>query len=144
MKTDLVATGYIFANNKVLLVHHHELDKWIPVGGHIEENETPDETLIREVEEETGLDIKILNQSNQPAEGNVKENLATPFYVNTHSVGDHNHCSLFYICEALNPNELQLNHELKSHKWFTKEELIESNAPVDVKNQALEAFKFIK
>ena len=32
--------------------------KWIGVGGHIEENESPDECILREVEEETGLTLK--------------------------------------------------------------------------------------
>lgn len=32
-------------------------DKWIGVGGGIEENETPDECLLREVREETGLSL---------------------------------------------------------------------------------------
>ena len=32
--------------------------KWMGVGGHIEIGETPDQALIREVKEETGLDVK--------------------------------------------------------------------------------------
>ena len=31
--------------------------KWIGVGGHIEENESPDECILREVKEETGLTL---------------------------------------------------------------------------------------
>ncbi|MBE5922711.1 MAG: 8-oxo-dGTP diphosphatase [Lachnospiraceae bacterium] len=31
--------------------------KWIGVGGHFEKNETPDECLLREVQEETGLTL---------------------------------------------------------------------------------------
>ena len=31
--------------------------KWIGVGGHIEENESPDECILREVKEETGLSL---------------------------------------------------------------------------------------
>ena len=33
-------------------------DKWIGVGGHFLENETPEECLLREVYEETGLTLK--------------------------------------------------------------------------------------
>ena len=32
--------------------------KWIGVGGHIEENEAPDECILREVKEETGLSLQ--------------------------------------------------------------------------------------
>lgn len=32
-------------------------DKWIGVGGHFEESETPEECLLREVREETGLEL---------------------------------------------------------------------------------------
>ena len=32
--------------------------KWIGVGGKFEENESPEDCLIREVKEETGLDVK--------------------------------------------------------------------------------------
>lgn len=31
--------------------------KWLGIGGHVEENETPDQALIREVKEETNLDV---------------------------------------------------------------------------------------
>ena len=34
--------------------------KWIGVGGHIEDSESPDECIIREVREETGLSVQTL------------------------------------------------------------------------------------
>ncbi|KEI05480.1 8-oxo-dGTP diphosphatase [Clostridium botulinum] len=55
---------YIENDNKILLLHRvkkkddvHE-GKWIGVGGKVEQGETPEECVIREVKEETGLDIK--------------------------------------------------------------------------------------
>lgn len=54
---------YIEKNNKYLMLHRVKKkkdinkDKWIGVGGKFEENETPDECLIREVHEETGLTL---------------------------------------------------------------------------------------
>ena len=39
----------------MLLIHHKGLGKWLPPGGHIEENEVPHEAAIREVYEETGI-----------------------------------------------------------------------------------------
>ncbi len=141
MKTDLVVTGYIIHANKVLLVHHRKLDLWLAVGGHIDENETPDQALLREIKEEVGIDAEILSVSDLPREGNVKYNLATPFYVNVHSVGDHDHCSLFYVCKAINPKQLKINNELKNFKWFTKNDLNKDQIPANVKNEALKAFE---
>lgn len=144
-KTDLVVTGYVFDNEKrLLLIHHAKLNLWLPVGGHIEKDETPDEALRREIKEETNLNVELLNKSKIPLEENVKENLTVPFYVNVHSVGDHDHCSFFYVCKTLNPERLKTNEETKGFMWIKKEELDKDIIPRDVRNIALEAFKFIE
>ena len=52
---------YILRGNEVLMLHRNRKQddenegKWIGVGGKLEENESPDECLLREVYEETGL-----------------------------------------------------------------------------------------
>lgn len=43
MKRELAASVYIFSEERVLLVYHQKLKKWLPPGGHLEEGETPDE-----------------------------------------------------------------------------------------------------
>ena len=48
----------IVENNKVLLVQESE-GHWGLPKGHVEENETEEETAKREVKEETNLDVKI-------------------------------------------------------------------------------------
>lgn len=59
-KTTLI---YIEKDDKYLMLHRnkkeHDInkDKWIGVGGHVEENETIDECVVREVKEETNLDL---------------------------------------------------------------------------------------
>ena len=52
---------YIEKDGKYLMLHrvkkHNDINegKWIGVGGHAENQETPEECLVREVKEETGL-----------------------------------------------------------------------------------------
>ena len=59
-KTTLI---YIEQDDKYLMLHRNKKkndinkDKWIGVGGHVEENETVDECVVREVKEETNLDL---------------------------------------------------------------------------------------
>ena len=54
---------YIRKNDDYLMLHRVSKDndinkdKWIGVGGHFEEGESPDECLLREVKEETGYTL---------------------------------------------------------------------------------------
>ena len=56
----LTTLCYIRRQGKVLLLYRNKKEnhgKWIGVGGKFEEGETPDECLLREVKEETGLTL---------------------------------------------------------------------------------------
>ena len=67
MEPSMTTLCYIEKDDQYLMLHRVKKendvnkDKWVGVGGHFEKDETPEECLLREVKEETGL---ILNSRN--------------------------------------------------------------------------------
>ena len=63
-KMSMTTLCYIEQNERYLMLHRVKKekdlnkDKWIGVGGHFEIGESPEECLLREVKEETGLTLK--------------------------------------------------------------------------------------
>ena len=64
MSLDVTTLGYIKNNkNEYLMLFRNKKEndinqgKWVGVGGHLENNETIYQCMIREVKEETGLDV---------------------------------------------------------------------------------------
>ena len=60
-KSNLTTLCYIERDGKYLMMHRvkkeHDInkDKWVGIGGHFEADESPEECLLREAREETGL-----------------------------------------------------------------------------------------
>lgn len=63
MRRNLTTLCYIERNERYLMMHRVKKerdinkDKWVGVGGHFEVDESPEECLLREVKEETGLSL---------------------------------------------------------------------------------------
>ena len=76
-----VASGYIVKDDRILLVNHKKHGMWLPVGGHMEGDETPDQTVKREVKEETGLDVEIISDNYPDFKNKRVEMLNRPFTI---------------------------------------------------------------
>lgn len=59
MKKEKSCGIIVFNEDKILLVHHNK-GHWGLPKGHVEENETEEETAIRETKEETNVDASII------------------------------------------------------------------------------------
>jgi len=122
MKRHFCASAFIInpINKKILLVKHKDYDKWLQPGGHIEEDETPEEAAIREVYEETGIKITILGER-FPREDDLVRPLG--IQCNRKENGDR-HIDIIYYAKPNDPEApLKINDESFDIKWFARNEL---------------------
>jgi ADP-ribose pyrophosphatase YjhB (NUDIX family) len=120
---DFTVVVYIVYNSKVLLVNHKQLKKWLPLGGHIELDEDPEEAAIREAKEESGLDIEIVAEK-----PNIKDPLNKmlfrPEYLDIHKVGgNHQHVGIVYFAKVTSGEVKLAELEHNQIGWFSLEEL---------------------
>ncbi len=124
MERQFTATVYIFHESKVLLHRHEKLGKWLPPGGHLESNETPPEAARREVQEETGLEIRFIEQENLKINAYNGVSLERPFLClleNIPAFKDkeaHQHIDMIYLAEPVEYRE-----DVGAFRWFSYEEL---------------------
>ena len=118
-------------DKKILLIMHKKNGRWTQPGGHIEDNETPEECALREAYEETGLHVKLLGER-FPREDDFVRPLG--IQKNRQPNGDL-HIDIIY---AAIPNndcvEPILNAEEETAvKWFDRDELDDINCFPDIK-----------
>lgn len=128
---------------KILFIHHKKLNKWLFVGGHIEENEDPETAVFREVKEETNLDITLLGNRYPRQEDFIK-----PFALQRNIVNEnHIHIDIFYIALANNPEQIKAKEdEVLNYKWFSKEEIINNcfDTFPEKKQMAIDALDYVE
>lgn len=75
MKFEKSCGAVVFSNNKVLIIEHNFGHISFPKG-HVEDNESEIDTAIREVKEETGIDIEIINNKRYSLRYSPKNNVS--------------------------------------------------------------------
>jgi 8-oxo-dGTP pyrophosphatase MutT (NUDIX family) len=95
-KIDFTVSIFVVHEGKVLLIHHRKLNKWLPLGGHIELDEDPEMAALREAKEESGLDVTLLGERPPTTEPGTRA-LIAPRFLDIHRITDtHEHIGLIY------------------------------------------------
>lgn len=144
---DFTASAFVVKQEKVLLLKHVKSGLWLQPGGHIENNELPHETAIREAKEETGFSIRLVSSERKTKYNEEAVDLPLPFRINTHKIKDgHWHCDLGYLAEVKSQGETTHAHEREEVGWFSRERLNSGNLEIaqNTRQAALAALEEMK
>ena len=146
------ATAYIVNDGATALHHHDRLGIRVPPGGHVDRDELPHEAALREIEEETGLDATLVDDTREVV-GPAGESIPRPRHVmlydiNVHSDGSvgHQHVDLLYYASverreiAPEPSETGV----EAWSWYTPEELRASEMDADTIELGCEAIEVVE
>lgn len=126
---------------KFLLHMHRRFNKLIQLGGHIELDETPWQSVAHEIREEAGYlldELAVLQPS--PTKIQVEHSVVhpLPFLVNTFKAGDvHYHDDLCYVFTATElPKNKFADGESADLRWLTIDEIqsADQDIPQDVRD----------
>ncbi len=125
-KIDLTVAAYIVHQRSILLIGHKQLKKWLPVGGHVELDEDPEQALFREIVEEAGIsekDLVVLGQKPDIVSTGTKF-LYSPTYLDIHGINEtHQHIGMTYFLKSVTDKIILAESEHNAIQWVSEEEL---------------------
>ena len=138
---------YIVYRGKVLLHLHKKYNMILPVGGHLEMDELPEEGAIREAKEESGLDVILYNDKIvNDFKSTTNKELITPMHSLLIQISPtHHHIDLSFYAYATTFNVNPMDGESDKLMWLDPEEIKNNEAiKEDVKIFALEAISLVQ
>ena len=122
-KIDFTVAIFIVQSGKILLIHHRKLNKWLPLGGHIELDEEPEIAALREAKEESGLDVELLGERPPTTEPGTRA-LIAPRFLDIHRItAAHEHIGLIYWARPKTGTVTLAESEHHDIRWCATAEL---------------------
>ena len=123
-KIDFTVAIFVVHDARILIIHHRKLDKWLPLGGHIELDEDPEQAALREAKEESGLDVELLGER-PPTTSPGTRALIAPRFLDIHRITEtHEHIGMIYWARTKNSADIK-RAEAEHHdiRWCSAAEL---------------------
>jgi 8-oxo-dGTP pyrophosphatase MutT (NUDIX family) len=122
-KIDFTVAIFVVHEGKILLVHHRKLNKWLPLGGHIELDEDPEMAAVREAQEESGLEVELIGDR-PPTTGPGTRALIAPRFLDIHRITEtHEHIGMIYWARPKSCNATLAAAEHHAIRWCSASEL---------------------
>ena len=149
IKNHFTATGIVFnARREILMIRHNKLKVWLPPGGHIQDNELPDDAVLREIFEETGVMAEIVpNRKKLDLADSHCLELEVPFVILLEDIegdGTHNHIDMVYICRAVTEDLILQEGEVHGIGWFSYDQAMKLKTFENVTKTITHAVDFYK
>jgi 8-oxo-dGTP pyrophosphatase MutT (NUDIX family) len=120
---DFTVAIFVVRERKVLLILHRKLNKWLPLGGHIELDEDPEIAALREAREESGFEVELIGERPPTTEPGTRA-LIAPRFLDIHKITDtHQHIGLIYWARPKSGAMALAEEEHHDIGWFTSAEL---------------------
>lgn len=146
MQRHFTATAFLIDSKKrTLLLWHKRLGRWMPPGGHVDADETPEETARRECKEETGLDVEIIGEDHEDLffqNADEGQMLKKPIAMLLENIPEsternepaHQHMDFLFLAKPINENQVLTLAEKEGAemRWFTKKEIEELDETKDI------------
>ena len=128
---DFTATTFVVEEGRTLLIYHKKVRMWLPPGGHIDPNELPCEAAVREVREETGLEVALLSPSSEM--GSVRV-LSQPVCILLERISEgHEHIDLIYFGRVTGGTLAASAEETEGHRWCAASDLDSPDIAEDIR-----------
>jgi len=122
-KIDFTVAIFVVSGERVLVIHHRNLGRWLPLGGHIELDEDPEQAAVREAREESGLEVELVGER-PPTTGPGTRALIAPRFLDIHRITDtHEHIGMIYFARPVGGELGLAEEEHHDIRWCTREEL---------------------
>jgi 8-oxo-dGTP pyrophosphatase MutT (NUDIX family) len=125
----------LYNDGKFLLVDHKKLRLWLPVGGELENGETPQQAGRREVMEETGLECEFVKIAFEPR--------GTPdgfLGYEEHETGIKGVHMNFCFLATTDSRDVKTDGSFNAHQWVTYAEALKLAQDVHVPRNVIDLF----